>query len=73
MAAWMRVVGGWREVADGKKTQEVGSLVSRRSRCAGWGGGGGKSFILDSALPPEPGPLSLKGTRSAEKNHAHSP
>ena len=39
----------------------------------GWGGGGGKSFILDSALPPEPGPLSLKGTRSAEKNHAHSP
>lgn len=20
MAAWMRVVGGWREVADGKKT-----------------------------------------------------
>ena len=35
--------------------------------------GEGRSCILDSVLPPEPGPLSLKGTRSSEKNHAHSP
>ena len=43
MAAWMRVVGGWREVADGKKTQEVGSLV-----CGGvdvWAGEEGEGRV----------------------------
>lgn len=44
----------------------------RRSRCMGWGGGE-KSCILDSPPPPEPGSLSLKGTRSSEKSHTHSP
>lgn len=58
LAAWMRVVGGWREVADGKKTWEVGSLLCGGAGVwAGEEGEGGVSFwtqlcCLSQALYP---------------------
>lgn len=41
-------------MADGEKTWEVGSLLCGGAGVAGEEGG--RSFILDSALLPEPGP-----------------
>lgn len=68
LAAWMRVVEGGEKWLMGKDLG-VGDLYYVEEQ-AGWGGGGRSSF-LDSALLPEQAPLSLKGTRSSEKNHSH--